>query len=98
MATPNIAPTEAPKPNSIWPRVCRLSVYFTIIGATLCYFRYRLASQMMDLGNQINQLESLPAVSESYLSTFYLMCGFTLLSCLVLILSLVMMWKARKNN
>lgn len=92
--TPPTADTEKPSRKQIWPRMCRLSIYFTIVGATLSIYRYRIATQMAD---QSKQLESMITVVDAYLSSLYLTCAFTLLGFTTFILSLVMMRKSRNQ-
>ena len=79
----------------VWGKMCRYSIYFTVIGATLSIVRYKMAMNMMklnaDKAQYLDQIEGLTDYLDTYLNTFYYLCGFTLLGLTSFIISLIML-------
>ena len=79
----------------VWRKMCRYSIYFTILGTTLSIIRYRMAMNMIKLNadktQYSDQIGGLTDYLDTYLNTFYYLCGFTLLGLTSFIISLIML-------
>ena len=79
----------------VWGKMCRYSIYLTILGATLSIVRYRTVMNMTTLNanktQHSDQIGGLTEYLDSYLNTFYYLCGFTLLGLTTFIISLIML-------
>jgi|GEM_PF-2210131 hypothetical protein len=79
----------------VWLKMCRYSIYLTILGATLSIVRYRTAVNMTKLNadktQYSDQVGGLTEYLDTYLNTFYYLCGFTLLGLTSFIISLIML-------
>ena len=83
------------QPISVWGRMCRYSIYLTILGLTLSIVRYRtlvnMAGPNADMSQYSAQVGGLADYLDTYHSTFYYLCGFTLLGLITFIISIIML-------
>ena len=86
---------SAPQAGTAWRKLCRFSLYFMIFGAAFSIVRYKMAMNVVtntaDRELYSEQAKGLTDYLATYFSTFYYLCGFTLLSLTLFIISLIML-------
>ena len=96
MESPEKSPKKA---RPVWGKMCRYSIYFTILGATLSIVRYKMAINMLklkaDQSQVLDPIGGLTDYIDTYLSSFYYLLGFTLLGFISLVISLFMLRRER---
>ena len=97
MQNPKNAHIVSNQTKSIWGRVCRFSIYVTVLGVTLSIIRYKMAINVAKLGGdsiqQAEQIDGLQLYVETYLNTFYYLCAFSFLGFTTFLVSLIMLMR-----